>query len=256
MRERGQGPVFIWAHGLTSSIRTEDALGMFHWNDFPADVRLIRYDARGHGRSEPSFEPADYQWNSLAGDMLAIADRLAIEVFTAGGQSMGCGTTIHAALDHPDRIDRMVLMNPPTAWETRARQARLYRRLAKIGGAVGGSAIARLISMTPDRFVPTGFLGEGANPKGVLEGWRPIGRKALSTIFTGAALADLPPRARIESIAVPALILAWPEDPAHPVETAAELDRLLPRSRLHVAESATDVRRWPRLIRDFVRGSD
>ena len=36
--------------------------------------RLIRYDARGHGESGATADPADYAYPSLAADQLALAD--------------------------------------------------------------------------------------------------------------------------------------------------------------------------------------
>ncbi len=40
--------------------------------------------------------------------------------FVAGGSSMGCATSIYAALLAPERMKALVLVIPPTAWETRA----------------------------------------------------------------------------------------------------------------------------------------
>ena len=118
----GEGPAFIWAHGLTASMVSEDLLGIFEWDEFLDNIQLLRYDARGHGETEPSYTPADYHWSNLAKDMLSVADALGIDEFVAGGQSMGCATTIYAGLMAPERIKGLVLMNPPTAWETRAAQ--------------------------------------------------------------------------------------------------------------------------------------
>jgi pimeloyl-ACP methyl ester carboxylesterase len=144
-------------------------------------------------------------------------------------------------------------MNPPTAWETRAAQSKTYRRLSKMGGRIGGARLARILDRMPGLALPQSNLPAEANPRGTIEGLRPMSAATLETVFTGAASTDLPPRHQVASIAVPALILAWPNDPTHPVETAIELDRLLPDTRLHIAGGPADVSRWPVLIRDFVR---
>jgi hypothetical protein len=47
--------------------------------DLPEDrYRLIRYDARGHGDSGATADPADYAYPSLAADQLALADALGL----------------------------------------------------------------------------------------------------------------------------------------------------------------------------------
>jgi len=47
---------------------------------------------------------------------------------------------------------------------------------------------------------------------------------------------------------VPTLLLAWIEDPAHPVSSAERLHDLIPGSRLDLARTHADVRRWPGLV--------
>ena len=257
VRIRGEGPPFIWGHGLTANMASEDATGLLDWDRFPRDRKVVRYDARGHGQTEPTFCPGDYHWENLARDMIAVADELGIESFIAGGQSMGCATAIYTGRIAPERIERLVLMNPPTAWETRTAQAAFYNKMARIGGLLGGKVLARIMGRRLERLVP-GWLVEAKGQKieGVLEGLRPLKRKTLFNLFKGAALTDLPPREEIQSIDIPSLILGWTGDPTHPIETAVELHRLLPRSTLVVAEGYSDFEKWPKLIRDFVSKSD
>lgn len=253
VRVSGEGRSFIWAHGLTASMASEDRLDILEWDKFPKDNKLVRYDARGHGKTDPSFSPSDYHWRNLAQDMISIADALGIENFIAGGQSMGCATTIYAGMLCPDRVEGMVLMNPPTAWETRAAQAEFYNRLAKIGGLLGGNILARIMGRKPERLLPEWLVeAKAANVVGALEGLKPIKRKTLSSLFKGAALTNLPAREEIKSIDIPSIIFGWTGDSSHPMETATELDRLLPQSTLVVADSYHEFSQWPELIRDFV----
>lgn len=77
-----------------------------------------------------SLEPKDYHWSSLVEDMVDLADELGLETSVVGGQSMGCATAIYAALAAPEWIQALVLVNPPTAWETHAAQAAVYDQMA------------------------------------------------------------------------------------------------------------------------------
>ena len=251
----GDGFPFVWGHGLMSSMASENALDFFRWGAFPEDRQLIRYDARGHGDTEPSFSPGDYHWKHLAEDMIAVADGSGAKEFIAGGQSMGCATSIYAGLLFPERVKGLVLVNPPTAWETRSAQGRLYNKMAKTGGLLGGGILARIMGRKMERLLP-GWLvdSQKENVKGALEGLRSLKRKTLLNLFKGAALTDLPPKQDIPKIDMPSLILAWVDDASHPLETATELDRLLPQSKLVIAKGYPDFEKWPGLIREFVSG--
>jgi pimeloyl-ACP methyl ester carboxylesterase len=255
VRISGQGRPFIWGHGLTSSMDGEDALDIFKWNDFSNKIRLIRYDARGHGGTAPSYLPDDYHWRCLAEDMTAIADALDMERYMAGGQSMGCATAIYAALKVPHRIEGLVLVTPPTAWEKREAMSGIYRKTAKTSALLGGKLLAKLAFRRLRNDLPDWLAGAPEDKiRSTTKGLAAMGRRTLSVIFQGAALTDLPPKDVIRSIHIPALILAWTGDSGHPVEIAAELNRLLPRSSLVVAKDFSDIEMWPRLMQAFISG--
>ncbi|MDY7101536.1 MAG: alpha/beta fold hydrolase [Actinomycetota bacterium] len=241
---RGTGdPAVVWGHGLTSSRATEDDNP--YWLLDPGAVaervRLVRYDARGHGESEASDGPDDYSWRNLALDQLALADALGIDRYVAAGASMGVGTALHAAVEAPERIVALILVIPPTAWETRAAQAGMWGQIADLIGAHGVAAMAASAKDLP---VPDPFAGRddvaAANERHTLAA-DPV---RLARVLRGAGAADLPPRDAVRAIAVPTLILAWTGDPAHPVSTAEQLAELLPDARLSIATTADELGRW------------
>ena len=73
-------------------------------------------------------------------------------------------------------------------------------------------------------------------------------------LFMGASQTDLPEPTVLASLAMPTLILAWTDDPAHPLATAQTLHEQLPNSTLVVAKRYADLQKWPELIRQFVAG--
>lgn len=252
----GNGTPLVWAHGLMSSIETEDALGWFGWNELPDSVRLIRYDARGHGNGSKARGTETYHWRNLGADMLGVADASGAQRFIAGGMSMGCASAIHAAVQAPGRIAGLVLAMPPMIWENRAAQREMYQRIAQRGIEADGRAMAKLMSRDLARTLPA-WLAE-ASPDitaSLAIGVRALDRRIIPDLFHGAAISDLPPRAALAPIAqMPALILSWAGDSTHPVQSAQELHRLLPNSTLHVAASHEDFLHFPRLIREFAAG--
>ena len=242
---------FIWAHGLTLSMLVEDSTGIFDWAGCAEVCRCIRYDARGHGKSGGSLVTEDYVWSSLANDMIGIADELGIGRFIAGGMSMGCATAVSAALAAPERIIGLVLVTPPTAWETRAAQGTIYDFLADVVETKGAAALQDLMRvrpLVPEWLLPTCSGAFEAHMKQIQE----LDAGVLAQILRGARLCNFPPREEFKKLTMPALILAWVDDATHPVSTSEELKALLPNSQLVIAKEVDDVKTWPGLIRDFI----
>ena len=249
----GEGYPFIWGHGLMGSMAMEDAMPVFDWEHLAEGERMIRYDARGHGRSEASANLDDYSWANLGRDMLALADALHIERFIAGGQSMGSATALCAALAAPERIKALVLVNPPTAWETRAAQGAGYEQMAALISRKGIAGLVEAMQSqapTPpwlwEWMAQTGAGGDLAGAFGALD------TSTLPLVLRGAAQTNLPPREELRGLAMPTLILAWTDDPGHPISTAESVAELLPNARLTSASNMDELLRWPSLIREFV----
>ncbi len=245
------GPLFLWGHGLLGSIAQEDAVPILDWSSVCACARLVRYDARSHGESDLDLDPAHLRWPELARDMLGLADALGAPRALLGGVSMGCATSLHAVVLAPERVMGLVLVAPPTAWETRPRQARFYR----IGSACVswvGLAPFRLLASLPgrDRASPVAALQSA-----VIDHLARADANAVVTAMRGAAESDLPDPAALRGLRIPTLILAWRGDPVHPVSTAARLAELLPRAELHVAGTLDEVRAWSGRIAAFARAA-
>ncbi|ROP74614.1 alpha/beta fold hydrolase [Curtobacterium sp. PhB115] len=246
LTDEGDGPVVLDAHGLTGSRRSGRDLGVADFSPVArAGLRLVSYDARGHGETRGTRDPADYGWDALGDDMLALADVLSPAAPVAAiGASMGTGSLLHAVTSQPARFDRLVLTSSPTAWETRAAQGDGYRQLADIVER-GDPAVVR--QWFAQAAPPVVFAG--------LEGFPPppdVSFDLLPTVLRGAADTDLPPRDAIARITQPTLILGWPGDGAHPISTAEELALVIPGAELHVSETLDDIRSWGRRIAAFL----
>ncbi len=237
----GTGADVVWGHGLTSSMASEDELGLFDWSALRQRHRILRYDARGHGESGSTPDANDFSWRALADDQFALADHLGIGAYVAGGASMGCATAIHAAVLAPDRIRGLLLVIPPTAWETRATQIGNYAVMADLVEAGDHRTLLAAAAAVPS---PDPFIGDPrwtARFPQLLAEADPV---RLARLFRGAATADLPAEAEVATIDVPTLILAWTGDPGHPVSTAARLQELIPGSELALAATAAGLATW------------
>jgi len=249
----GDAAPFVWAHGLMCSMEWEDGSGIFGWSEIASAARVVRYDARGHGRSEGSLQAADYQWVSLGRDMLSIADACGIEKFVAGGQSMGSATALSAAMLAPERVKAIVLYTPPAIWETRTNQAAIYSLIAKIAGDKGSRDMSGLMKQSPERTFPPWLLQSMGDRVNVFwDGIAGFDKEVLVNVLGGSAQSNLPPREEVASLKMPVLILAWPDDVVHPLQSAYSLHETLPQSELVIARDMDDVRQWPGRIKEFI----
>lgn len=242
--DAGTGPAFLWGHGFASSVAQEAAF-MLDWNRLEDRHRVVRWDARGHGESAGTDDPGDYRWDNLGRDLVALADALGVHSFVAGGVSMGAATALYAAVDAPDRVTGLVLVLPPTAYETRAAQADVYTTGADLVEQRGVDAYVKRQRAEP---VP-GILGPIAD---VYHSAPKVSDDLLPAALRGAGASDLPSPERMRAIEAPALVLAWDTDPGHPLSTAELLVELLPHAELDVARQLHDVVTWTDRVDAFL----
>jgi 3-oxoadipate enol-lactonase len=99
----GSGPAVVLLHSGNFDSRTWDPqfLALAHTH------HVVRYDARGLGRSSPANVPY-----AARDDLLALLDSLHIGRASLVGLSGGSRIAIDFALAHPGRVDRLVLASP------------------------------------------------------------------------------------------------------------------------------------------------
>jgi pimeloyl-ACP methyl ester carboxylesterase len=249
---KGSGRPFIWSHGLMSCRAAEDESKILNITAMADTVQLIRYDMRGHGKSQASYVPEDYTFQSYADDLIGLADTISTNRFVAGGASLGCAVSIYAALNAPDRVEGLILVIPPTAWKTRKAQTKTYALGATIIEKDGLAAMAEALKQNPI-FPPKFLTNEFPKEAEVyLKYFSSQDEKAAACVLGGAALSDLPARQELQKITCPTLILAWIDDSSHPVETAEELKVQLPKSVLKIAATPGEVLKWPDYIKEFI----
>jgi pimeloyl-ACP methyl ester carboxylesterase len=98
----GAGLLVVLAHGFAGSARNFGPQARALRSRF----RVIRYDARGHARSEAPDDPSAYTPETFAGDLGRVIDAPAAAV---GGLSMGAATALRFALAHPERERGVIL---------------------------------------------------------------------------------------------------------------------------------------------------
>lgn len=106
----GHGPDVVMLHGFLGN------LAVWHLNIVPElrrQFRITAYDLRGHGYSDVT--PEGYTADHMAHDLRALLDALGIEQCALVGHSFGADICLNFALQHPDRVSRLVAIEPGLA---------------------------------------------------------------------------------------------------------------------------------------------
>jgi len=105
----GFGPTFIWCGGLKSDMEGGKAVHLHAWAKHLGQA-FIRFDYFGHGESSGDFiEGTMSRW---ASDVNLVCERLALGPVILIGSSMGGWASLLAALENPDQVKGLVLINP------------------------------------------------------------------------------------------------------------------------------------------------
>lgn len=97
-------PPVVLLHGLAGHAR--EWAGTVH--GLTPDRSVVALDQRGHGGS--TRRPDDVSRAAYVADVVAVLDELRIESVPVVGQSMGAHTAMLLAAAHPDRVERLVLV--------------------------------------------------------------------------------------------------------------------------------------------------
>ena len=99
----------LFLHGFPESHRTWRAI----LPDLARDFRVVAPDQRGFAGSDKPQEVEAYRTDRIVEDLVALADALGIGRFTLVGHDWGGAVAWLAALRHPDRIARLIIVNAP-----------------------------------------------------------------------------------------------------------------------------------------------
>jgi 3-oxoadipate enol-lactonase len=219
------GPAVVMLHGhFVDSGQWDDQLPAFT----AAGYRVVRYDARGFGRSDTP--PAGTPF-SFSDDLRALLDGLGIERAALVGCSGGGMTAIDLALEHPERVSALVLVGsglPGYQFPEMPPKVRAMRE-ARTRGDLDAS-VELVLQVWTD--------GERRHPDevdaGARERLRDMTRRLWSRPPMNAAdmrWADPPAATRLGEIHTPTLVVVGGEDVAFVREIADQLMREVPGAR-------------------------
>jgi pimeloyl-ACP methyl ester carboxylesterase len=221
----GQGECLLFIHGLGSSSRDWELQVPF----FTERYRVITVDVRGHGQSDKPAGP--YNVAQFAGDIAILLQELGESSAHVIGVSMGGIIAFQLAVDYPDLVKSMVIVNSAPALIPRTLQERfaVFQRFLILRfmntRKMGEVLAARLFIKEEQEEIRREFVARWAeNDKSAYT--------AALRALVGWSVLD-----RIGEIDVPVLVVAADEDYT-PVADKEAYVGMLPNARLLVIEDS------------------
>ena len=223
----GDGVPFVFQHGLGGDL--SQPLELF---TPPPGVRLLCFDFRAHGQTEPLGPEVKISIYHCGDDLMHFLDHLGLDRAVVGGISMGAAVAANYALRYPHRVAGLVLSRP--AWLE--------------GPNVDNAARFGLIAVLLRRFGPEQgkLLLQRAEIYGAMNAASPGMADSLAAQFDNpdaaeraAGLGRIPLDAPYESldqlasISVPTLVLANRQDWVHPFSYGEQIARAIPGAQFH-----------------------
>ena len=106
--DRAREPIVL-LHGFPESHRTWRAIAP----DLARDFFVVAPDQRGFAGSDKPEGVEAYKTDRIVEDLIALADALGLARFTLVGHDWGGAVAWLAALRHPDRLSRLIVVNAP-----------------------------------------------------------------------------------------------------------------------------------------------
>jgi len=192
-------------------------------------LRMIPFDHRGHGASPVPAAP--YTIAELGHDVIALMDRLKLERASYCGLSIGGMVGQWLAGNHPERIDRLILiattsyLGESERWLERAATVRTAGTVEVIADVV----VARW-------FTPAWAATHGH----AVRAYREMLAATAVEGYAGCceAIAELDLRAELKRITAPTLVLSGAEDPSIPPPNQQAIADAVAGARLEMIADA------------------
>jgi 3-oxoadipate enol-lactonase len=223
-----EGPEHAPVLMLSNSLGTN----LHMWDEqvapFTRHFRLVRYDRRGHGKSNVPKGP--YSMERLGRDVLAILDGLGIEKINWCGLSMGGMVGIWLGAQAPGRVDKLILSNTTAYFADKA----TWDGRIKL---VRDKGLAAIVDANMERWFTKNFRER--SPQTVAR----IREMFLATNVEGyigcsEAIRAMDHRPLLSKINASTLVIAGRHDPATTLEAGEFIAQHTPNAKLAVLDTA------------------
>jgi len=196
------------------------------------NYRVIAYDIRGHGNSDPGMD--EFFIELFVNDLLRLMEKLGIEKSILCGLSLGGYIALNAVLKYPDRFDGLILNDTQCIADTpeikENRCIAIIRIKEKGVQQYADESIKKLFS-------PGSFTKKKNVIAAVKEMIISTPKQSLSN--TLHALAERKETCtQLQEINIPVLIMVGKEDKITPIAAAQQMHEKIANSKLEIIQEA------------------
>lgn len=234
--EAGNGPPIILIHGFLYHTvmwkKNIDALA--------EKFKVYAIDLWGWGYSE-RLKEREYSFERYGKQIVGFMDALNIKKATLAGQSMGGGISVYVAAHYPERVDRLILVDPAVIPYPMTTIGKIYQFpfIGEFMNAIPGDALMKnnikTIWFYDKNKVTEEYCKEVLQPlciKGSYAGTMFILRHVLKEPYVESE-ANL-----LAKMSIPTLIIHGREDKAIPLDRSKRLNDLWKGSKLVIFDKA------------------
>ncbi|HVC15778.1 MAG TPA: alpha/beta fold hydrolase [Rhodanobacter sp.] len=220
--DEGDGPAVMLIHGVGADAASWDEIAAA----LTAEFRVLRLDLRGHGRSghiEGSLSLDDF-----VQDVIDVLDAAQVTASHVVGFSLGGMIAQGIALQHADRVNRLILLSA-VAGRTEEERARVQVRL----GILREQGIAAITGAAQERWFTAAFIAQ--HPELVQRRMQQLQQNhapsyaAAYTVFSTSDLGD-----RLHAIRAPTLVATGEHDIGSNTRMARFMQAQIPGSSLEI----------------------
>jgi len=226
-RDQGSGRPLVLVHGIVSSLHTWDG-----WQTYLGDkYRIIRFDVPAFGLTGP-MASGRYDAQGYAHVLEQLLVRLGVsEKIALAGNSLGGYIAWNYALQHPERVDRLILLDAPAFQQ----DVPWVVRMANWPGAdsIGTQYTPRALVATNVRrlfgnqALVTDELIDRYHELALRPGNRPAALQVFRSMIEGARQDSV----GMDKLKMPTLLLWGKEDPWVPLSIAMRWLQVLPQAQ-------------------------
>ncbi|TMI96034.1 MAG: alpha/beta fold hydrolase [Bacteroidetes bacterium] len=221
-------PVIIFIHGFPFN----KSMWNVQMDALKNNYRVIAYDIRGHGNSDPGND--EFFIELFVNDMLRLMEKLKIEKSLLCGLSLGGYIALNAVLKHPDRFDGLILSDTQCMADTpeiKENRCIAITRIKEKG-----------VELYADESIKKLFSGGSitSNKNVIAEVKTMIINTPKQALYnTLHALAERRETcSRLQEINIPVLIMVGKEDKITPIAAAKQMHEKILNSKLEIIQQA------------------
>lgn len=219
-RRFGSGPTVVLQHGYAGGGGYFGILAAH----LAANFDVIATDMPGFAGS--ADEPVPDSVPGIAESLLDTLSQLNVERFMLLGHSLGSMTALQAALDHPDRIEKLILYGSSATTDLPNRFETFDETVARIE--------SETIEVTTARIAATWFVNGDTHPLYEFTKTAGAGASKAGAIRLMRGMVGWDVRARLGEISMPTLVICGDKDMSTHPDCSYELWHGIPGAQLCV----------------------